>query len=900
MPSLIRNLLSFLPWYLLTLLSAFLHYRTCRDSAVFLATFSHIIMTFHWFINSFFMLGPSVKVFKIHSSSKPTLYPNITINKIIFVLVVVAIIMSWMELLKRRKLIPTCLFIVLISYLLITFSPIKLLPTDVPDIDVFLDSFTKYLAMPLFCIGWLVYFLRTVELYSFWVWLSFVPQCHYFIGFLLDVFAMFVQKSGLITSREYLLLLNDPATTSYFSIGGFFVLSSGLIMDWCRRSQLAVCKSLASTPQKSTKPQSLSVSSLRSESSEPHESRSSDSDVDVGDIEKDENKNKMPLEVPVEPLNDSKSKAKFAPRLRLQTTRSQTFFASRETERSFDDNTKKCFKEAAVNTSHRFSIPQQLGPISKSLDIIILSSDEEHIKQMKQMSEKLGHRCIVTDSIQECKRLVESTSHGVLFFDVTLRDGSGLELLNLFRTTNQKRSLANPQGSKLPKSYRLPVPAVAFICEERPEEKQDLLRAGILDYLTKPITALTLDKILREIITKETTTEQAAKMIASISGSDLFNKTGSVLQTSHSSSSSSSSSSLKSNLSSDLTNQNVESTEACRTLLLTEEPQNSPNNYFSEAPVTSVSDNEISLSTEAKLRRQLESLQKTFDSFVPPQFQQLIAPSGTVRLGDTICRSITIMFTDIRDFTAMSEKMYINDLMQFLNTYLAFAMPPITEFGGFVDKFIGDSIMCIFAHHDLCEQATAAVNCAIKIMRNLDFMVESGFHSCETGIGINTGRTIIGIIGTETRMAPTALGDAVNLASRTESLSKRYGARILITEFTKDKMGENVNQVFTLRQVDNVQVKGKSKPCKLYEVIEGERPEIQRLKQSIMEDYNMGIAAFTTKKFDEARTYFHKCLEVFPGDIPSKLYFERCGELLKKTQSDLVNWTDVHRLTEKY
>jgi class 3 adenylate cyclase len=72
-------------------------------------------------------------------------------------------------------------------------------------------------------------------------------------------------------------------------------------------------------------------------------------------------------------------------------------------------------------------------------------------------------------------------------------------------------------------------------------------------------------------------------------------------------------------------------------------------------------------------------------------------------------------------------------------------------------------------------------------------------------------------------MAPTALGDAVNLASRTESLSKRYGARILITEFTKEKMGEQVHQVCTLRQVDNVQVKGKSKPCKLYEVIEGDR-----------------------------------------------------------------------------
>lgn len=260
-----------------------------------------------------------------------------------------------------------------------------------------------------------------------------------------------------------------------------------------------------------------------------------------------------------------------------------------------------------------------------------------------------------------------------------------------------------------------------------------------------------------------------------------------------------------------------------------------------------------------KVTQELEQLQKTFNFFVPPEYQELISLDGVskLQLGDTICKSITVLFSDIRDFTTMSESMFINDLMEFLNTYLAFALPPVSEHGGFIDKFIGDSIMCIFAKPDPVEQTLGAVNCAVRMMRNLDFMAESGFNPTETGIGINTGRTIVGILGTETRMAPTALGDTVNLASRTESLCKRYGARILITEYTKEKMGPQSDELFTIRQVDHVTVKGKSSACRMYEVIDGDNEAIQALKKSILSEYNKGLEAFAQKHFELALASFN-------------------------------------------
>jgi class 3 adenylate cyclase len=293
----------------------------------------------------------------------------------------------------------------------------------------------------------------------------------------------------------------------------------------------------------------------------------------------------------------------------------------------------------------------------------------------------------------------------------------------------------------------------------------------------------------------------------------------------------------------------------------------------------------------------LEQVEKVLSVFVPKQFQELIAPGGmeSIELGDAVCKSITILFSDIRDFTTITESMYVNEVMDFLNTYLAFALPELTAEGGFIDKFIGDAIMAIFAHQNGQEQATAAVRAAVRMMQALDFRNNSDYLRVETGIGINTGKTIMGVVGTETRMQPTVLGDAVNLASRTESLCKKYGARILITEYTREKM-QQAQEEFLMRLVDHVTVKGKRKACRLYEVIDGDTEQVRKAKAHILPLYEQAMKLFTEGNFEASLAAFEECVALRAEDKPSLLYVERCKELIRNPPTA---WDGIYYLDSK-
>jgi len=190
------------------------------------------------------------------------------------------------------------------------------------------------------------------------------------------------------------------------------------------------------------------------------------------------------------------------------------------------------------------------------------------------------------------------------------------------------------------------------------------------------------------------------------------------------------------------------------------------------------------------------------------------------------------------------------------------------------------------------------VRAAVCIMNQLDFRNDScGWQPVETGIGLNTGKTIMGVVGTETRMEPTVLGDAVNLASRTEALCKKYGARILITENTLEAM-LSAAQEFTMRLVDNVTVKGKSKPCKIYEVINGDTPKVRKEKETILKPFHDGMEYFAQARFQEALEKFRQCVRLRPADTPSLLYVHRCEELLNG-HHDITNWDGVYHLVDK-
>lgn len=299
----------------------------------------------------------------------------------------------------------------------------------------------------------------------------------------------------------------------------------------------------------------------------------------------------------------------------------------------------------------------------------------------------------------------------------------------------------------------------------------------------------------------------------------------------------------------------------------------------------------------------MENMQRVIDKFVPKEFRTLLSSGyGMCKLGDAICKITTIMFTDIRDFTSLSEKLSVNSLIKFLNVYLAFTIPPIYEYGGFVDKFIGDSVMSLFSSDDLSEQVDNALLAAVKIQKDLRFMQRHGINqSITTGIGINTGRTIIGWVGTETRMEPTVLGDSVNISSRMESLCKIYGSSIIITEHTKIRVGRRT-EIMTFRLLDHVVVKGKTVPCEIYEVIDGDQDDIRKLKKRMIKSgfWDEALRLYKQYKFLEAKEMFLHCLNIYTEDKPSKIYIERCEkEIARKDSFDPKKWQPIVYLESK-
>ena len=205
----------------------------------------------------------------------------------------------------------------------------------------------------------------------------------------------------------------------------------------------------------------------------------------------------------------------------------------------------------------------------------------------------------------------------------------------------------------------------------------------------------------------------------------------------------------------------------------------------------------------------LNKINEAYSRFVPNEFLKLLEKESMldVKLGDHIQKEMTILFSDIRQFTEMSEKMTPQENFNFLNSYLEVIGPIIRKHNGFIDKYIGDAIMALFAG-----EPDDALLAAIEMQEELRIFnferASRGLEPVKVGIGIHTGNLILGTIGEKERMEGTVIADAVNLASRIESLTKEYYTSILVSEFSVRKM-KNPKQ-FLLREIDYVVVKGKS------------------------------------------------------------------------------------------
>ena len=292
-----------------------------------------------------------------------------------------------------------------------------------------------------------------------------------------------------------------------------------------------------------------------------------------------------------------------------------------------------------------------------------------------------------------------------------------------------------------------------------------------------------------------------------------------------------------------------------------------------------------------------------FEKFVPKEFLNRIAPDGLENLlfGHAESDFVTILFSDIRAFTEISENLSPQELMDFLNGYLREMNPPIMGNHGFVDKFIGDAIMAVFDRPDMsdADEARSAVEAALGMQKVLE-QLNKKRHKLKLdpvamGIGIHSGNVIIGTVGFEERMDSTVLGDAVNLASRLEGLTKYYGCSLIISEDTL-KLLENQKKYQT-RELDLVMVKGRKAPLKIHEVFDCDDEKIKAVKLQALDPFLDGLASYRNRQWKKSLGKFNECLKVAPQDLVYRIYVERCKTFMD--QPPPKKWNGVYEFKEK-
>ncbi|MCT7968601.1 AAA family ATPase [Laspinema sp. D1] len=275
-----------------------------------------------------------------------------------------------------------------------------------------------------------------------------------------------------------------------------------------------------------------------------------------------------------------------------------------------------------------------------------------------------------------------------------------------------------------------------------------------------------------------------------------------------------------------------------------------------------------------RFTNQLFQLNQAYERFVPNQFLQFLEKSSIVdvELGDQVQLEMSVLFSDIRDFTTLSESMTPEDNFKFINAYLSRMEPAITEHSGFIDKYIGDAIMALFSG-----EADNAVKAAISMLHRLgdynQHRIPQGFSPIKNGIGINTGLLMLGTVGGQNRMDGTVISDAVNLASRVEGLTKNYGVALLITDQTYARL--TLRESYAIRRIEKVKVKGKSEAVTVYEVFDADSEEMKAGKLATLGLFTEALSLYDAGNFLEAAQLFGDCVQQNRGDRVAQIYGDR-------------------------
>ena len=292
--------------------------------------------------------------------------------------------------------------------------------------------------------------------------------------------------------------------------------------------------------------------------------------------------------------------------------------------------------------------------------------------------------------------------------------------------------------------------------------------------------------------------------------------------------------------------------------------------------------------------RSSRQMQDTFGQYVPPELAKRMGKEKITMEGES--RTISVLFSDVRNFTSISEQYQPKDLAQLMNRMLTALSAAIHKHGGTVDKYIGDAVMAFWnAPLDDPEHARNATLGALDMqdaMRRLsDQLVAEGRAPMRLGVGICTGEASVGNMGSELRMAYTAMGDTVNLSSRLEGLTKKYGAGILVSESVQKACKTDI----AFRWVDDVRVKGRERPVRIFEPL-GEATMIQPEILRAVEEFHQMRSFYGKGDFSGAKASLDKFLDAIPDDPVAAVYLRRLESLISNPPSE---WDGVTKFEEK-
>ena len=289
-------------------------------------------------------------------------------------------------------------------------------------------------------------------------------------------------------------------------------------------------------------------------------------------------------------------------------------------------------------------------------------------------------------------------------------------------------------------------------------------------------------------------------------------------------------------------------------------------------------------------------LTEAYQRFVPKQLLTNLNKDSIldVQLGDQVQKEMSILFSDIRSFTTLSESMLPEENFKFVNTYLSKMGPIVRENNGYIDKFIGDAIMALFE-----KSPDDAVRTSVKMLDALreynKVRIREGNDPIRIGIGVNTGMMMLGTLGESDRMEGSVISDAVNIAARLEGLTKLYKTPLLISGETLLKIDDSI---FETRLIDKVAVKGKVKPIMVHEVLNGETPDLREKKISMLPKFKKCFELYQNQKFENALELFRKYLKKVPEDHVGELYVDRCKKILSSGW-DSENWEGINYMDNK-